>query len=46
MRLLLIEDDPTLGEGLRDFLRVDGHRVDWCTCLQETQALRGEPYDA
>lgn len=46
MRLLLIEDDPILGEGLRDFLRADGHRVDWCACLAATDALRGEPYDA
>ena len=46
MRLLLIEDDPTLGEGLRDFLRADGHRVDWCERLAATEALRGEPYDA
>ena len=46
MRLLLLEDDPTLGEGLRDFLRADGHRVDWCTTLAQVQALRAEPYDA
>lgn len=46
MRLLLIEDDPLLGEGLRDFLRTEGHRVDWCDCLATTDALRGEPYDA
>jgi two-component system OmpR family response regulator len=46
MRLLLIEDDAILGEGLRDFLRADGHRVDWCDCLAATDALRGEPYDA
>jgi two-component system OmpR family response regulator len=46
MRLLLIEDDATLGEGLRDFLRSDGHRVDWCTGLAELRALRDEPYDA
>jgi two-component system OmpR family response regulator len=46
MRLLLIEDDATLGEGLRDFLRADGHRVDWCTALSEARALRDEPYDA
>ncbi len=45
MRLLLLEDDPTLGEGLRDFLRADGHRVDWCVCLADTVALRNEPYD-
>jgi two-component system OmpR family response regulator len=46
MRLLLIEDDTTLGEGLRDFLRADGHRVDWCARLATTEAYRGEPYDA
>ena len=46
MRLLLIEDDPTLGEGLRDFLRADGHRVDWCASLAAANALRGEPFDA
>ena len=46
MRLLLIEDDPTLGEALRDFLRADGHRVDWCERLADVAALRGEPYDA
>jgi two-component system OmpR family response regulator len=46
MRLLLIEDDTTLGEGLRDYLRSDGHRVDWCTRLAELRALHDEPYDA
>jgi two-component system OmpR family response regulator len=46
MRLLLIEDDATLGEGLRDYLRADGHRVDWCDRLAATEVLRGEPYDA
>jgi len=39
MRLLLIEDDLTLGEGLRDYLRADGHRVDWCERLAATAAL-------
>jgi two-component system OmpR family response regulator len=46
MRLLLIEDDPILGEGLRDYLRAEGHRVDWCERLAQAEALRGEPYDA
>ena len=46
MRLLLIEDDALLGEGLRDFLRSDGHRVDWCLTLAAAQPLRDEPYDA
>ena len=46
MRLLLIEDDELLGEGLRDFLRADGHAVDWSRRLGEAEALRGEPFDA
>lgn len=46
MRLLLIEDDFTLGEGLRDFLRSDGHVVDWCRSLRDTGASDAEPYDA
>jgi two-component system OmpR family response regulator len=46
MRLLLLEDDDILGEGLRDFLRAEGHAVDWCRSLHEAGACRGEPYDA
>mgnify|MGYP001181852033 CR=1 FL=1 len=46
MRLLLLEDDDLLGEGLRDYLRAEGHVVDWCRTLADTQALRGEPFDA
>ncbi|MBL8331728.1 MAG: response regulator transcription factor [Rubrivivax sp.] len=46
MRLLLLEDDPILGEGLRDYLRAEGHVVDWFTRLQALQAVQGEPYDA
>ncbi|KQW45473.1 MULTISPECIES: response regulator transcription factor [unclassified Roseateles] len=46
MRLLLIEDDDILGEALRDFLRADGHGVDWCRRLADAQVLRGESYDA
>lgn len=48
MRLLLLEDDATLGEGLRDFLRSDGHLVDWVTTLAQARSLLlgGEPYDA
>ncbi len=29
MRLLLVEDDPMVGEGLRKGLRQDGFTVDW-----------------
>ncbi len=46
MRLLLLEDNDILGEGLRDFLRSEGHVVDWCRSLRETDSFRGEPYDA
>ncbi len=46
MRLLLIEDDDILGEGLRDFLRSDGHVVDWCTTLESVRAMSMEPFDA
>lgn len=45
MRLLLLEDDVLLGEGLQDFLRADGYQLDWCRCLGEAVALREEPYD-
>jgi two-component system OmpR family response regulator len=46
MRLLLIEDDDILGEGLRDYLRADGHVVDWFRSLEAAQASRNEPFDA
>jgi len=46
MRLLLLEDDLILGEGLRDFLQTEGHVVDWCQQLGQAMALRDEPYDA
>lgn len=46
MRLLLLEDDSTLGEGLRDYLRSDGYLVDWCSTLAQARALISEPYDA
>lgn len=46
MRLLLIEDDDILGEALRDFLRAEGHAVDWCVRLGDAASARGEPYDA
>ena len=46
MRLLLIEDDELLGEALRDFLRADGHVVDWVHRLRDIDAFRGEAFDA
>lgn len=46
MRLLLLEDDALLGEGLRDYLRAEGHRVEWCRSLAAAAGLRNEPFDA
>ncbi len=46
MRLLLIEDDELLGGGLCDFLRVEGHAVEWARRLGDIEAYRGEPFDA
>ena len=46
MRLLLIEDDDILGEALADYLRAEGHVVDWCRSLAEVESRRGEPFDA
>lgn len=31
MRILLVEDDEILGDGLREGLQMDGHTVDWLT---------------
>jgi two-component system OmpR family response regulator len=45
MRLLLLEDDPLLGEGLRDYLRAEGHVVEWCSSIGQADALREEPID-
>lgn len=46
MRLLLLEDDDILGEVLCRHLRQTGHVVDRCSSLAQSDALRGEPYDA
>lgn len=46
MRLLLLEDDLTLGEGLRDYLEQDGYLVDWCSTLAQARVLASDPYDA
>jgi DNA-binding response OmpR family regulator len=47
MRVLLVEDDPILGDGVRAGLRQRGFQVDW---VREGAAaereLRGEPYAA
>ncbi len=46
MRLLLLEDDVTLGEALAGFLRLEGHVVDWFQRLADARGVVGEPFDA
>ena len=46
MRILLIEDDRTLGEAVRDHVAAGGHAVDWVDRLDRAaDALTGVPYD-
>jgi two-component system OmpR family response regulator/two-component system response regulator QseB len=46
MRLLLVEDDRMIGEGLRTALRHEGHAVDWVRDLNAAQgALASERFD-
>ena len=47
MRILLVEDDPLLGDGLRAGLRQSGFHVDWVrTGDAAERELRAEPYAA
>jgi DNA-binding response OmpR family regulator len=47
MRLLLVEDDPLLGDGLRAGLALDGYGVDWVRDGEAARlALGAEQYDA
>lgn len=46
MRLLLIEDDTLLGEGLLGYLQGENHVVDWCKRLTDVVPLQDESYDA
>src|SRR5690348_12012539 len=46
MRLLLVEDDEMLGDGVRQSLRSNGFVVDWVRDgVQADAALGAEPYD-
>jgi len=46
VRVLVVEDDAMLGEGVRRGLRQMGHAVDWVRDGREADlALAGEPYD-
>lgn len=47
MRVLLVEDDPLLGDGIRAGLMQAGFAVDWSKDGREAEiAVSGEPYDA
>mgnify|MGYP000600591143 CR=1 FL=1 len=46
MRILVVEDDEVLGDGLCQGLDMAGHTVDWLTCGgQARQALGGDRFD-
>lgn len=46
MRVLLVEDDETLGAAVRDQMTADAHAVDWMQCLDDAyEAVRTAPYD-
>lgn len=46
LRLLLVEDDPVLGDGIRAGLNQDGYSVDWlCDGQQAANALQTERFD-
>lgn len=45
MRLLLVEDDLTLGDAVREFLRSQGHVVDWVTTVADARAAFEEKFD-
>lgn len=46
MRLLLVEDDDLLGDGLVAFLRTEGHIVDWARSVSAANSHLGETFDA
>jgi two-component system, OmpR family, response regulator QseB len=46
MRLLLVEDDPLIGDGIRAGLRQEDYSVDWFTEARTAEmALQSEKYD-
>jgi two-component system OmpR family response regulator len=46
VRLLLVEDDRTLGDAVRAHLESDGHVVDWVTTAAQARAAAGDEFDA
>ena len=46
MRILLVEDNATLGDAVRDHLAAGGHAIDWMTDIASaTGCLHAVPYD-
>jgi len=45
MRLLLVEDDLTLGDAVRAFLKSAGHAVDWVTTVAGARAATEKAFD-
>ena len=46
MRVLLVEDDTTLGNAVQEQVAADGHAVDWMTRLNDaSDSLRTIAYD-
>ena len=46
MRILLVEDDQSLGSAVRDHLAADGHMVDWVQTLADARhSVTTVPYD-
>ncbi len=47
MRILIVEDDPMLGDGLQRGLKLKGHAVDWfATGAEADRAIADMQYDA
>jgi DNA-binding response OmpR family regulator len=48
MRLVVLEDDPELGESLARLLRCMGHRAEWASETAQARAFveRGDSFDA
>lgn len=46
MRLLLVEDDRTLGDAVCAHLQADGHVVDWVGTAAQARAAAGAEFDA
>jgi DNA-binding response OmpR family regulator len=43
--VLIVEDDPAIGEGLRTALRAQGYTVTWCAKGVDALGTEGSPFD-